>query len=148
MFLKKYRIHIFLAFIALVIIFYPIISRKPDQQRIDVSTVAATHFFELVDAGQYDKSWEICSAYLKNEVPKEEWVKRLSAVRSVAGKLLDRKQKDDPIYTKDAGASVPDGEYMVYHFDSKFQNKERLIETLTVMLEQDNTWRIAGYFIK
>ncbi len=146
MFPRKYRVHAFLGVIALIIIFYPSISRKPDQQRIDLSSIAATDFFELVDSGQYAQSWESCSAYLKNEVPQPEWVQRLSAVRSVAGKLLERKQKDY-IYTRDAGSGVPDGEYMAYHFDSQFQNKDHLVETVTVMLEHDNTWRIAGYFI-
>ncbi|MDX2481313.1 MAG: DUF4019 domain-containing protein [Desulfuromusa sp.] len=147
MFPSKYRVHAFLGFIALVIIFYPSISRKPDQQRVDASTVTATHFFELVDSGQYEQSWEACSAYLKSEVPQQEWIDRLSAVRSVAGKLLERKQTDY-IYTRDAGASIPDGEYMVYHFDSKFQNKDHLAETVTIMLEQDKNWRVAGYFIE
>ncbi|MDX2493602.1 MAG: DUF4019 domain-containing protein [Desulfuromusa sp.] len=147
MFQSKYRVHVFLAVIALVIIIYPSLSRKPDQQRIDASTIAATHFLELVDSGQYEQSWEVCSAYLKNEVSQQDWVTRLSAVRSVSGKLLDRKQKDYD-YTKDAGQGVPNGEYMVYHFDSKFQDKDHLSETLTVMLELDNTWRIAGYFIE
>jgi hypothetical protein len=144
---RKYRVHAFLTIIALVIIFYPILSRKPDQQRIDASSVVATSFFELVDAGQYEQSWETCAAYLKNEVPQQEWVKRLSAVRSVAGKLLDRKQLDFT-YTKNNDEGIPNGEYMVYHFDSKFQNKDHLTETVTVMLEADNIWRIAGYFIE
>jgi len=147
-FSSKYRVHVFLAVIALVIIIYPSLSRKPDQQRIDASTIAATHFLDLVDSGQYEQSWEVCAAYLKNEVSQQDWVTRLSAVRSVSGKLLDRKQKDY-VYTKDAGQEgIPNGEYMVYYFDSKFQNKDHLTETITVMLEQDNTWRIAGYFIE
>lgn len=147
MFPSKYRIHAFLAVIALIIIFYPSFSRKPDQQRVDLSSIAATDFFELVDTGQYEQSWDTCSAYLKSEVPQPEWVQRLSAVRNVSGKLLERKQKDY-IYTKDAGANIPDGEYMVYHFDSQFQNKDHLTETITIMLEQDNVWRVAGYFIE
>ncbi|MDA3902676.1 MAG: DUF4019 domain-containing protein [Desulfuromusa sp.] len=146
MFPSKYRVHAFLAIIALIIIFYPSISRKPDQQRVDDSTIAATHFFELVDSGQYEQSWEACSAYLKGDVAQQEWVERLSAVRTVAGKLLERNQTDYT-YTRDAGASIPDGEYMVYHFDSKFQNKDHLTETVTIMLEQDKNWRVAGYFI-
>jgi ABC-type molybdate transport system substrate-binding protein len=144
---SKYRVHIFLTVIALVIIFYPMLSRKPDQQRIDASSVVATSFFELIDAGQYAQSWETCAAYLKKEVPKEEWVKKLSAVRSVAGKLLERKQ-NDYTYTKNTDEGIPNGEYMVYHFDSKFENKDHLTETVTVMLEADNVWRIAGYFIE
>ena len=150
MFPKKYRVHAFLALTALVIIFYPQFSRKPDQQRVDVSTIAATHFLELLDSEQYDQSWEVCASYLKNDISKEEWVKRLSAVRSVAGQLLERKQKSYT-YTKDsveAKANIPAGEYMVYYFDSKFQNKDHLIETLTIMLEEDENWRVAGYFIE
>ncbi len=150
MFPRKYRVHAFLALIALFIIFYPQFSRKPDQQRVEASTIAATYFLDLLDSEQYDQSWEVCAAYLQKDIPKQEWVKRLTAVRSVSGKLLDRKQ-ESYTYTKDARdakANVPDGEYMVYSFDSKFQNKNHLTETLTVMLEQDNTWRVAGYFIE
>ncbi len=148
--MRKYRVHIFLLLIALGIIFYPSYSRKPDQRRIDDSTVAATHFLALVDSGQYEQSWEICGDYVKNEFSKQEWVKQLSAVRSVAGKLLERKQTNY-IYTKDsaeAKANIPEGEYMVYFFDSKFQNKDHLSETTTLMLGEDNTWRVAGYFIE
>lgn len=150
MFPRKYRIHALLALTALVIIFYPSISRKPDQQRVDASTIAATHFLELLDSEQYEQSWEACASYLQNDIPKQEWIKRLSAVRSVSGKLLERKQKSYT-YTKDsaeAKANIPEGEYMVYYFDSQFQNKDHLTETLTIMLEKDNTWRVAGYFIE
>ena len=147
MFLKKYRIHIFLLLVALTIVIYPQFSRKPDQQRIDASSIAVTGFFDLVDQGKYGQSWEDCSTYLKSEVPKEEWVARLSAVRKVAGKLLDRKQKDCT-FTKDPGSNIPAGEYMIYHFEAKFENKEHLTETITVMLENDKKWRVAGYFIE
>ena len=148
--MRKYRVHIFLLLIALGIIFYPSFSRRPDQQRVDTSTVAATHFLELVDSGQYEQSWDVCGDYLKNEFSKEEWVKQLSAVRSVAGKLLERKAKNY-IYTKDsveAKANIPAGEYMEYFFDSKFQNKDHLSETITLKLEPDNTWRVVGFFFK
>ena len=147
---KKYQIHVLLALTALVIIFYPSISRKPDQQRVEASTIAATHFLELLDTEKYDQSWDVCASYLKNDIPKDEWITRLTAVRSVAGKLLERKQKSY-IYTKDsvdAKANIPAGEYMVYHFDSQFQNKDHLTETLTIKLEKDSNWRVAGYFIE
>ena len=147
---KKYQIHVLLAVTALVIIFYPSISRKPDQQRVEASTIAATHFLELLDTEKYDQSWDACASYLKNDISKEEWIKRLSAVRSVSGKLLERKQ-ESYTYTKDseeAKANIPQGEYMVYYFDSQFQNKDHLTETLTIMLEKDNNWRVAGYFIE
>lgn len=152
MFSSKYSVHIFLFAIALGIIFYPIYSRQPDQQRVEASTIAAINFFELVDAEQYGQSWEACAAHLKNEISKEDWIKKLSAVRLVVGKLLDRKQtKSTYTNSTDEGTpeeGIPEGEYMVYHYDSTFQDKEHLPEILTMMLEHDNTWRVAGYFFK
>ena len=147
MFLRKYRVHIFLLTVSLIIIIYPQYSRKPDQQRVDASSVAVTRFFDLVDQGKYGESWEGCSAYLKGEVPKEEWIKRLSGVRKAVGELVDRKQKDYQ-YSKDPGANIPAGEYMIYHFSATFANQTHLTETITVMLENDNKWRVAGYFIE
>lgn len=147
MFPSKYRVHIFLLAIALGIIFYPMYTRKPDQQRVEASTIATTKFFELVDAEQYGKSWDTCAAYLKNQISREDWIKKLSAVRSVTGKLLDRKQTNIS-YTKNTDEGIPEGEYMVFDFDSTFQNKEHLPEILTMMLDKDNTWRVAGYFFK
>jgi len=144
---RKYRVHIFLTVIALGIIFFSWRSHQPGQQRIDASEVVISSFLELVDAGQYEQSWESCAAYLKNETPQQEWVKYFSAVRSVAGKLLVRKQFKIS-YTKSNDEGIPNGEYMVYHYESNFQNKDHLIETVTVMLEPDNLWRIASYSIK
>ena len=147
MFPRKYRIHAFLALMALVIIFYPSYRRKPDQQRIDTSSAAAVAFLQQVDDGQYAQSWEACSAYLKKDIPQQEWVERLSAVRAATGKLLDRKQKNY-IYTKEPKEGIPEGEYLVYVFSSKFTDKDELTETVTLMLEKDNAWRVAGYFIE
>jgi hypothetical protein len=147
-FSRKHCIYAFLAVLTLLIIFYLGYSRKQNQQRIGASIIAATQFLELIDAGQYEQSWQVSAAYLKNDIPVDEWVKRLSAVRSVAGKVFERKQKSS-IYTneEEVQKGVPAGEYMVYSFALKFQAKNNITETVTVMLEKDNIWRVAGYFI-
>jgi hypothetical protein len=76
-------------------------------------------------------------------------VKWLSAVHSVAGKALERKQKDS-IYTnkEEAPKRVTAGEHMVYSFALRFQAKNNITKTVTVMLRKDNIWRVAGYFIE
>lgn len=147
MFPRKYRIHAFLILLSLVIIFYPQFARKPDQQRVDASTVAALSFLEQVDNGQYDRSWQGAADYLKNQVPLDEWISRIAAVRKAAGKNIERKEEKS-FYTKEQKEGLPEGEYMVYVFASKFENKAEVTETVTVMLEQDDQWRVAGYFIE
>lgn len=144
---RKYRIHIFLALLALVIIFYPSYMRKPDQQRLDDSSTAAYQFLTLVDQQKYRESWDICADHLKNSVPLPQWQQQLANVRSATGPLLERKQTDYS-YTKGAKKGVPEGEYMVYSYTSAFTNKAGVNETVTLMLTTNGSWRVAGYFIE
>ena len=148
MFSRKYCIYAFFALLIFLIIFYPgYYSRKLNQQRIDASTIAATQFLELIDAGQYEQSWQVSAAYLKNDILLNEWVKRLSEIHSVVGKVIERKQKSFLYTNRESQKGVPAGEYMVYIFNSKVRAENNITETVTVMLEKDNSWRVAGYFI-
>jgi hypothetical protein len=144
---RKYRIHAFLVLISLIIIFYPQYSKKPDQQRIDDSTIAAMNFLELVDQGDYEQSWQVAADYLKQQVPLEQWKEKIIAVRTAAGKNISRKEKSN-FYTKEQREGLPAGEYIVYVFASKFENAADVTETITVMLGTDDIWRVAGYFIE
>ena len=144
---RKYRIHIFLALLALVIIFYPSYVRKPDQQRLDASGSAAYEFLTLVDQQQYQQSWQSCAAYLQETVPLQQWQEQLAAVRTAAGALQERTQTNYT-YTKEAKEGVPAGEYMVYSYASSFSNKADVKETVTLILTQEGNWRVAGYFIE
>ncbi len=144
---RKYRIHIFLALLALIIIVYPQYTHKPDQQRLDSSGTAAYQFLNLVDQQHYEQSWQICADYLKQAVPLEQWQQQLATVRSAAGSLKERTQRDYT-YTKEAKKGVPEGEYMVYSYTSVFSNKANVKETVTLLLTKDGSWRVAGYFIE
>jgi len=42
----------------------------------------------------------------------------------------------------------PDGEYVVIQFETKFENKEKAIETITPMKGEDGKWHVSGYFVK
>lgn len=144
---RKYRIHAFLIILSLVIIFYPLYHKKPDQQRVAASSAAAVEFLELVDQGNYEQSWHSAATYLRNDMPLEQWLERLQTVRSRAGNVLERKQKD-VFATQGGNKGIPEGEYMVYTFETRFTNRDTLEETVTVMLEDDQGWRVAGYFIE
>ena len=146
MFARKYRIHFSLALLALAIIFAPSYLRKPDEQKSEAAQKASKMFLELVDSGQYEPSWTLSSAYLRKEIPLEQWQQQLSDVRTAAGALLSRELKDQR-YNKETRKGVPEGEYMVFIYNTAFQNKSAATETITLMLEDDQFWRVAGYFI-
>jgi len=146
LFPRKYRIHAALLLVCLLIIFLPMYNEKPDEQKANAASVAATEFLSLVDADKFPSSYELCATLLKEKVSQQDWVNQLSKTRALAGQLVSRAQQDMTYST--TAKDSPDGEYILIVYESKYQRKSDAQEIITVMLDKDSTWRVAGYFIK
>ena len=105
----------------------------------------ALKWVNLIDEEAYDKSWDEAAAFFKQAVVKDLWVETVEKVRVPFGKVIKRDLIDSQYLTSLPG--VPDGEYMVMQFAAEFEKKEKAIETITVMLDEDGEWRVAGYYI-
>ena len=116
----------------------------PDEERAAVDSAGA--WVSLVDAGEYDKSWDEAASLFRESLSKEQWVKALEAVRKPLGKVISRASASTTYTTSLPG--VPDGKYVVIKYDTSFENKKSAVETVTPMLDKDGKWRVAGYFIK
>jgi len=149
MFPAKYRIHAFLIVISLVIIIYPQLSKKPDEQRLEASRIAVAAFLEQIDAGQYAQSWDTASAYMKNDIPREQWIAQLTETREQVGKLVERTEEKH-LYANnlEEKKGVPAGEYFTFIYSAKYEKRDEVRETVTLMFEKDKVWRVAGYFTK
>ena len=110
------------------------------------AVAAADAWLELIDNGEYGKSWEDSAVYFRNEVNKSHWKRQLSAVRKPLGQLISRKLKSSRYLSSLPGA--PDGEYVVILYKTSFDNKRSAIETVTPMKEADGSWKVSGYYIK
>jgi hypothetical protein len=110
------------------------------------AVTAAEQWLLLVDEGKYDQSWREAAEYFKNAVSQDEWHQSLQAVRSPLGKLVSRKVKTQVYKTSLPGA--PDGEYVVIQFETSFKKKKAAVETVTPMMDEDDVWRVSGYYIK
>ena len=143
---SKYRIHAALILIALLIIFLPLFNERPDKEKAAAASAAAEAFLHLVDTDQYAKSWQISASLLKGKISEQEWVDQLQRTRAITGALVERTQ--DSISYSTSAKDSPEGEYVLITFDTTFKAKSEVSELVTVMLDKDNTWRVAGYFIK
>ena len=121
-------------------------AQASEPEVIEEAKVAALAWLALTDLGQYESSWDSASALFKAAVSKEDWEKSLSAVRTPIGALKTRETATAESSTTLPGA--PDGEYVVFRFNSSFERKAEAIETVTAMKDTDEAWRVAGYFIK
>ena len=71
--------------------------------------------------------------------------KRGNTVIEPLGELVKREMKSNKYSEQLPGG--PDGKYSTVEFNSSFKNKKESIETVILMLE-DNEWKVIGYFIK
>ena len=106
----------------------------------------AQSWLELIDAGEYSRSWEASSAFFRTVVAEANWIAALQATRQPLGVRIHREQTASQKATSLPGA--PDSEYRILLFTTEFAEKKAAHETLTLMREPDGQWRVAGYFIK
>ena len=99
-----------------------------------------------VDAGRYPESWEAAGAQFRAAVTADDWEMALEATRSPLGGLVSREVASTTAANTLPGA--PDGEYFVFQFQTTFERKLSAQETVTAVREDDDTWRVVGYFIR
>ncbi len=106
---------------------------------------SAIEWLNLVDEGRYDQSWDESASLFKTEVSKDQWQGLLKTNRSPLGKVLTRKLKLKH-YTKSM-PGAPEGDYVVLQYETAFEKKPSILETLTPMLDKDGKWRVMNYYI-
>jgi len=119
---------------------------QPSGGGTEEGIAAGDSWLAVVDAEQYDQSWEQACAFFRGVVPKEQWVTQVAAVRGPLGPVLSREVASAE-YTKQL-PGAPDGEYVVIQYRTKFQNKASAVETVTPMRDPDGVYRVSGYYIR
>lgn len=113
-----------------------------ERGEMQAAAVAAQHWLDLVDKGNYAQSWDQASVLLKMTMPKDEWQAYIGGVRRVFGsersrQLVNQRPAKDP-------QKLPKGSYMVLFYKSSFSSKPHVSELITMFLE-DGEWRVMSY---
>ncbi|HVZ16654.1 MAG TPA: DUF4019 domain-containing protein [Terriglobales bacterium] len=107
---------------------------------------AGDRWIAVIDKGDYAGSYERASSMFKGAIGKDDWVQKSKGVRDPLGNVVSRKLDNAQYSTTLPGA--PDGEYVVLKYDTSFANKKSAVETVVMMLDKDEQWRVSGYFIR
>ena len=107
---------------------------------------AAMSWLALTDAGEYAKGWDQAAGLFQAGVTKADWQRAVQDARSPLGELKSRTLKSATVTRSPPDA--PEGEYVVIQYESHFEHKANVIETVTPLRDKDETWKVAGYFIK
>ena len=107
---------------------------------------AAREWLALADAGDASATWNSAAVLFQRAVPADQWARSLAAAREPLGAVMSRTLREAKPMTELPGA--PDGEYVVFQFDTQFERKRAAVETVTPMRDPDGSWRVSGYFIR
>ena len=119
---------------------------KAQQAQDQRPMLAAQGWLRLVDQGEYRQSWQEAGSYFKSMITQQQWIDQIKGVSKVLGKVKNRTLRDKQKATTLPGA--PDGEYESISYTTNMENKIAAVETVTVVKDKDNQWRMVGYFIR
>lgn len=115
----------------------------------------ALAWFGLLDAGKYKESWSAASMPFRDHTSQSRWKATIATGRGYLGELVSRKFQSavfaqtipDYDYTPEgrwlAGRK---GEYVIVKFSSSYFYVN-VTETVIVMKDFDEVWRVADYSI-
>ena len=107
---------------------------------------AVEAWLSLIDSQNYAASWDSSASLFKNAVTQEKWQAAAHTARAPLGQMKSRSLKSATATNTLPGA--PDGEYVVFQFNTAFDQKAAAVETVTAIREKDGAWHVGGYFIK
>lgn len=114
----------------------------PDPQ-LTAAVNVAQQWIALVDQGQYAESWSASGKLFQANMQQQQWVQTLTGARMPLGSVVSREVAGSEIRESLPGA--PAGRYALVSFATNFENKPDIIETVTMILEEDGQFRVVGY---
>jgi hypothetical protein len=115
-------------------------SGTPAQQA--EADAAARGFLALIDAGQYDTTWERAGSALKASSSKLTWTSALKAA-SLLGHPEQRSLEGFG-FTSRVDLAAPVGEYVLVQYKTRSGNVT--FTEKVVMQKEQGAWKIVGYF--
>ena len=118
---------------------------KADDGAEEAAAAAARAWLDLVDEGRYASGWDAAAPAFKRMMTRDQWNRAVHSVRAPLGSCLSRTLTSHKLVDSFPGG--PSGPYVVLRFESAFENKAGVVETVTPAFGQDESWRVAGYYI-
>jgi len=116
------------------------------QSAVENAEQASAAWMKLMDAGQYAECWKTAAAAIQSAITEEKWTAAMKGVREPLGKVITRSVQSATHTATLPG--VPDGDYVVIVYKTRFEHKQSAQETVAMSREPDKVWRGSGFFIK
>ncbi|MFO1305169.1 MAG: DUF4019 domain-containing protein [Burkholderiales bacterium] len=114
---------------------------------------AAERWLVPVDAQRYGDAWMMAAETFKAKVPRDTFRDGIAKIRKDYGKVENRTGErmafrgEVPAPDQPDAQSKPGAEVSIL-FETTFAGNRKAQEEMTMVLEKDGVWRVAGYYIK
>ncbi|WP_249975416.1 DUF4019 domain-containing protein [Vreelandella olivaria] len=112
---------------------------------VQAAEAAALAWLEAIDNGEYEQAWEASSPLLQRPLSPSMLRRTIALARQELGPVQSRQRVS--VNRQRSMPGAPDGDYIVFTFHTRFENKARAIETITPHFEA-GTWRVSGYYVQ
>ena len=114
---------------------------------------AAERWLVPVDSQRYGDAWAMASESFKVKVSRDAFQDGIAKIRKDYGKVVKRSGEKmafrGDVPAPDQGNAQPKvGAEVAILFDATFAGNKQAQEEVTMVLEKDGIWRVAGYYIK
>lgn len=114
---------------------------------VDAAALAAAEgWLALVDADDYEASWQATGTLFQQEVSAGEWGDSMTQVREDMGAVTERRLHDQTLETVMPG--VPEGVYLMLEYRSVFERQPQGAELVVLARQEDGSWGVIGYFLQ
>lgn len=107
---------------------------------------AAGSFLELLDAGSYQQAWWEGSELLHLISDPDSWVEEVRIQREIFGVFDERSIRT--VASRKNVSGLPDGDYGILLFDSRFENKKNGLEMMTIGKDPYGDWKVVSYRLR
>lgn len=114
------------------------------QNLLQAGEITSKAWLDVVDKGDYGKSWDEMSSITRNTVKKDEWEQIMTKTRQPLGIVKERSIVD--IRSATNPKNLPAGNYMVMIYKTSFATKADSHELVTLFL-QNGQWHVLTYQI-
>ncbi len=112
------------------------------QKDIDNSDRYALEWLAVVDKGDFGNAYDMTTKALQFTMPRNEWVPMMKAMKGSKGEVTERKVID--IRTAKDPKGAPQGDYMIFIYETTFSNGKKATEILSLQ-EYNGVWRVYSY---
>lgn len=131
-------------FVALIVLFFCSSAiYAEDSAILEAVEKSARAWLALADNGNYPESWREASTQFKTLQSEAKWIKTIQSIRAPLGSK-DARYIAAAGYTK-APSGFSDGNYIMLKFYVTYSKYGLASESITLIKDTDETWRVAEY---